>query len=349
MHRQQRIAGAILALGLVAVLVVACRRDDDPVAPTYRAPRLERLIVPHDNVEADSGTTVRIVALVRRGSDSADRDVVFTTTAGRFERPGDTSASSIRVTAGSNDTAIALLVAPATPALAIVRATTGGSSQEDTIRFVASVTGITSLTMSAQIAPADGLTPVELTAVVPQAAAGSSRTVTFATTVGTLSAGSTNGSTVTVKADSSGRARVLLRSRSAELALVSASAGSGAVQDTTRFVRALPETILLDASANTVKGSLDSSVMLSAFLRRSIGLVSTGTTVAFSAAREEGTAAGTPIGQFGVPTLSDSTGLVTARFSPLDTLYRGNIRIIARTLSARGDTVQAATSIIEVQ
>jgi hypothetical protein len=335
-------------VAVFAVLVTACSSNDDVVRPQPTDPEIAALVLPRQALEADGATTLRIAAALTPGSDATDRYVIFTTTAGEFQRPGESNAASVRVAASVSDTAVVLLRAPATPALAVIRASIGGSVRQDTLRFVVATGGVTGLTFSARTGTADGVSPIVVTATVPATASGTDRAVAFSTTIGTLTAGTTTANTVTVTADASGMASALLRASGAGLGLVTASTGRGTRQDTVTFVAARPETVELEPAQFTVKGDLSSTVDLTAYLRRRTGSVTPGATVRFSAVRAEGPGSGTSIGIFSVPTPSDTGGRVTARFAPADSVYRGRVTITAQTLGASGDTLQAQTVVTVV-
>lgn len=190
--------------------------------------------------------------------------------------------------------------------------------------------GTTSTTLSAELAPPDSSTSF------------AQRRITFTASNGTL-VGAVNGAMqITMNVDTARRAVVALKApRVPGLVQVSASAGDEVINRTLRFVAALPESLDVEPSKFTLKAGLDSTIILTAHLWRSVGAVSEGSRVSFSAKRGS-IASETAV--FGAPTLSDQAGNVTVRFAAAkaDT---GSLTILARTTAASGSTLEAHTII----
>lgn len=192
--------------------------------------------------------------------------------------------------------------------------------------------GVLDLSLSAQQAPADGATVLQATGTVDSHTRGDARKLTFTTSAGAFTDGGDK--TVTVIANEHGVARVGLRAPTqAGVVRVRLSAGAAERVDSVVFIRAAPEQVLVDAEKFAVAAGVKNELKVTAQLRRGVGVVTPGTTVSFHAFR-----AGTPeeLGQFGVPTLSDSAGQVTVRFTPGNTAYRGPVRIVATAGGATG-------------
>jgi hypothetical protein len=179
-------------------------------------------------------------------------------------------------------------------------------------------------------APADGATLTAITASIPADARADRRTVAFSTTAGTFEGATREAS---VAADSSGQAVARLRAPlDTGEATVRVTAGGVTRVVTVRFDRAFPDTVLLDANPFGVRADAAHAVIVTATLRRGVGRPSRLTPVTFTATAP----AGGEVGRFGPATLSDSTGVVTVRFTPGVTAYRGPVVLQATAPRASG-------------
>lgn len=200
--------------------------------------------------------------------------------------------------------------------------------------------GVLALSLSAQQAPADGATVVQVTGTVDRDTRGDARTLTFTTGGGVFT---DNGKTeVTAAADENGVVRVGLQAPgTAGLVRVRVSAGGAQRVDSVTFTRALPEQLLVDAEKFAVSQGIEHEIKVTAQFRRAVGAVTPGAAVTFHAFRAD---TQEEIGQFGVPSLSDAAGQVTVRYTPGATPYRSRIRIVAATSGAAGQ-ISGETSV----
>jgi len=199
---------------------------------------------------------------------------------------------------------------------------------------------ITSLT-AADTAFADGASLVQISATVPPNAPASRRTVAFFTNLGTFTPGATASSS-TALANSTGQAVVELQApREPGTAFVQASNGGAVQARNIRFVRALPDRIDLDADSFAAKADPAQTITIRALLRRLVGFTSARDTVAFTAVDTLGKS----MGFLGAATPSDDTGLVTVRYSPGKTDYRGLVVVTGTTAKSGGGTVYGRLTI----
>lgn len=175
-------------------------------------------------------------------------------------------------------------------------------------------------------APADGTSLVTLVATVTRRDATRPAPVTFSTSGGALISSAASAQTVTIGATSADTATVQVRApRDSALVYVRATAGDVTKKDSIVFTRALPESIQLEPNPFAIQASPSASVVVTAYLRRSVGLVSPGTPLRFSATAPNGADPGI----LGVPSVSDSQGVVTIKYSPGTTSYRGPVTVTA--------------------
>jgi hypothetical protein len=220
-----------------------------------------------------------------------------------------------------------------------------GACSEDS-RGPAAPDDVLALAASAAAIPADGVSLVTITAVIPAGAAPANRTIAFTTTAGTFAGTSPPGTSIEVPADVDGRAVVSLQSgtQPAE-ARVQASVAGFVRTVTVRFTQALPETIDVDPGTFSLEPGFANTTTVTATLRRSGGGVATqGTEVRFTAT----TPAGAAVGEFRAVTPSDAQGRATALYTAGDTAHRGPVTIAARvTDPATGATV-AGTATLQI-
>lgn len=203
---------------------------------------------------------------------------------------------------------------------------------------------VLALSVSAPSVPADGATVLQVSGVVDPDTRGDRRQLTFSVSGGVLTEG--DGKTVTVAADEDGTARVGLRAPADPgVARIRLTVGSITRQDSVLFTRAVPESITVEPERFAIAAGLQNEIRVTVQLRRVIGRVSPGTQVGFRAFR-----AGTNIeaGRFGVPSLSDANGVVTVRYTPGDTSYRGPVRIVAIFTGEGGGPVVIGDAYVEI-
>jgi hypothetical protein len=237
------------------------------------------------SIPADGFSRTQLVATISPNAPSDRRAVVFTASRGTLVN-GSGTPSSIRVVAGRDNTARAELVSSRTLETSIVEAVlegVTGAVDSVTVRFEPpNPADLIQVTTSVREAPADGQTVVQVTATVPPNLPSGDRTVTFTTTAGTLLQTSAT-------ADASNRATVDLRADTRIVtALLRATASVATATTTLPFVRALPDFIIVNPAAGTIKADGTTKVGITVDLRRNVGTVTEGTVVEFSAFDEDG-------------------------------------------------------------
>ncbi len=238
------------------------------------------------SIPADGFSRTTLVATISADTPSDRRKVIFSATKGTLVNGSAGPPSTLEVIAGRDNTARADLVSSRTLETSIVTATLDGVAEavdRVTIRFEApGPSSLIQISTSISQAPADGATVVQVTATVPPELPQADRTVTFTTTAGTLLQ-------ATATADASNRAIVDLRADSRIVtAVLRATAGGSTAQTTLPFVRALPESIIVNPAASTIKADGTTQVAITADLRRDVGTVTEGTVVEFTAVDKDG-------------------------------------------------------------
>lgn len=202
--------------------------------------------------------------------------------------------------------------------------------------------GLIAFAAAVHRADADGATQIKLTATLDQAVQLVRPYVAFSTTAGSLVPGGTSIATVTP--DIGGSAIVVLVAPSAPgVAYLRAGADTTVRTDSVVFVRALPSRINLEPKrftliSDTLATSQDDTLIVT--LTRDVGVVTAGTLVSFSAT----TTIGPPAVFAGVST-SNAAGVVTMRYSPGLTKYRGPVTITATTTGQDGSPLVAQTTV----
>ena len=198
---------------------------------------------------------------------------------------------------------------------------------------------LTDFNVSPDSIPADGSTRAEVSATVPEAALGGVRKVTFTSEAGTF-AGTASTSQV-IAIDENGLASThLIASLNPLTVTVKAIAGHTVKSRTIKFTRAFADTILV-APSKFVVGS-EEEIAITASLRRVVGTPSPGAEVTFVALDTLGRSVGT----FGTSSLSNDSGQVTVRFSPIGAIRAaGIVRIKATTKSQEGRDISGLTTI----
>jgi hypothetical protein len=324
-------------------LVASC--SDDPLVPIPDV--LDALSIASYSVVADSLATIPVVATITRGTTPGDDPVTFVTTKGRFAGADAEDTSIVKAMPDKAGKATVLLRLSGDPGLATIAARFRADIVLDTLRFSPRPPGLSTLQPSIRSAPADGESLFLVSATVPREARPPNRMVTFATSAGAILANGRSSAIDSALADASGRAIVLLRaSRSIGIATVSASAGGSALHDTVRFVRAFPELLSAASSPTTIdSGAVGSAITIRVQLLRSVGTVTAGASAVFTATK----VGGASIGAIDSLSLSDTSGVITARFTTLDSSYVGPITITARTDDEFGVHLEAQTAVTVVR
>ncbi|WP_439642632.1 hypothetical protein [Gemmatimonas sp.] len=284
-----------------------------------------------DTLVADSTSFTLVTATLAAGTPLDQRQVTFSTSSGRFVAGGK-SEGSIVVTADADLIARVVLRAPHDPARAIISATAAGSTVSRNVVFVRrpvvpEVERLTAL-VAPDSAPADGTTLTEVVAQLAPDTPVAQRIVTFSTTAGAfLLAGKTE-ATVVVVAGADGRAAALLRSPGdSTAAVLSASAGTTVRTRRLLFARAVPDFLQVVPEQFFVKAGVTNDLVVSATLRRYVGVPSPGVRVVFVAYEPDQPSV--PRGRFTTAPPSDDKGVVGVRFTTADSVFTGPLIIRA--------------------
>jgi hypothetical protein len=330
------------AVALVLCLApAACTDLDSPAAPEA----VLQLTVTPRSLPADGFSSAQVVAEIDPRSEERFRDISFSTTLGSFPAGTSTTARTIVASADANGRAVVVLRSAAQPGTATVTAEVRDGDSVKVAHSVevpfepVAVSSVIVLELSALSAPADGATVTDVIARVASALPSEQRTVSFATTAGSL--GAAGSSSAQVRAGSDDVAIVgLISPRTTGSATLTASVNNLTARRSIEFTHAFPDDAVLSVAGSfRLTASFASKAILRVELTRSSGTVTRGTEVAFEAIDDS---SGQAFGFFNGVTTSDATGLVTAEFSPGNTLERGEATLRARVVGAG---VQAAAKI----
>lgn len=344
---------------LAVVALTACNDafddNDDPGGVARPRTTLDSLELSARRAVADGRSAITVTAHVTAHAGARDRWVKFYATGGDFAA-GEARDSTLVVPLSSDGRAVATLIAPGKAGLVTIQALAGETVETDTIRFESPAPArLLGISTSRESAVADSAELVAVRVRVPPDTGKATRYVTFTTSAGTFaldSAGRPAPSASTrvvlpVAADST--ATALLRApRTPGLALVQAAIEGSVLLDTVTFTRALPEFLAVTADRFTVRATdttsattSEDSATIIAYLRRSQGLVSPGTSVQFTWRDTTGRR----LGRLDVPTLSNDSAIVRVRYSPGRTDYRGVVWIVGSTMGQNGATLRDSVSL----
>ncbi len=331
--------------------------DQPPIVRTIEVPfimaRADSVLAlesSRSSMPADGFSTATMTARIL-GTGDLQQSVAFSTTRGLLVRFGGPGASDATVQADATGTARIDLRSDVTAGTARVSARAAGFTRDTSVEFTpVNTSDIITVRADGDQVPADGATRTRIVARVPAELPDASRTVTFTTTdgaFGTNQVPGTLGQVATVKADASNTAIVDLRSPLTPVtAGITAAASNWTARTALTFVRALPDTVFVQAGAAAVPRAGTSAITVTALLIRTVGQVSDNTVVTFEA-RD---ASGAVVGSFANVTLatpdpSDPSPLkrlkATATFDPADIAALGTATISAIVGSLSGTvTVQ---------
>lgn len=330
------------AVALVLFLATAgCTDLDSPVEQD----EVLQLTVSPRALPADGFSSAQVVAEIDPRSEERFRDITFSTTLGSFPAGTSSSARTIVASADANGRAVVVLRSAAQPGTATVTAEVRDGdrvkvAQSVEVPFEAvAVSNVIVLELAAVSAPADGATVTNLIARIASAVPSEQRTVSFATTAGSL--GAAGATSTQVRAGSDDLATVgLISPRTTGLATVSASVNNLTARRNIEFTHAFPDNAVLSVSGSfRLSASFASKAILRVELTRDPGTVTRGTEVAFEAVDDS---SGQAFGYFNGVTPSDVSGLVTAEFTPGNTLERGEATLRATVV---GTNVRATAKV----
>ena len=307
-------AGPVLQKASVAFLVVARAELFDVAASRTSLP-------------ADGFSRTVITAFLRKPGTLEQRGVKFETSAGLLIASGQESPHVVTITADSTGKAEVELQSEKTPGTARVRVTTLEIPHEFSITFTpVDPAQIITLVTERASAPADGVTPLGVSASVAAGLPSGRRTVIFRSTLGQVIP-------TIVEADGSNVARTNLVSTTTGVAQITATVDGSTAETTAQFTVAHPDRLHVSLDAAELKSGGSTTVRVT--LTRTKGSVSPHLRMSYSAK----TSAGASIGSFSAITLAEN-GLATATFNVGTTSYVGPVTI---TATAEGDERASAT------
>jgi hypothetical protein len=283
-------------------------------------------------IDADGFSTTTITAQVSRQTDQNLRDVIFTTTLGRFPASATGNDSTIVATVDSAGVAAVALQSSPQTGTAVV---TGEIREGDAVKVARSTrVDFTAIRASDVIvvralhtvAPADGATVTDIIAQLNGAVPVNQREVVFTTTLGTFGALSPTTSRL-AGTDNTARAG-LVSPRKTGAGVVTAELNDQKARVTVNFEPALPEQIAVSLFGSLqLKATFTSKVTVNVEMERSTGTVTPGLEVVYRAFDES---TGNLFGFFSGATLVDSNGNSSADFTPGNTGERGEATIRVR-------------------
>ncbi len=292
-----------------------------PVSPSD----LYDLALSRSSIPADGFSTSRITVTLKRLGTPQQRAVRFETSAGTLMATGQAAARQVTVTADSTGVAVADLQSDRTVGTARVRVTALDASRDTDIPFTRVnpddiIALPTPRSAAARSAPADGVTPLTVTAVVASGLPAGRRIVTFRTTVGVFLPN--RGGEFAIEADSSDTARADLVSLTPGSGRVTATVDGTTAETEVQFTVALPDMIVVGISSTTLRSG--GTAAITATLVRSVGIVTPRQLVEFSASTDQGAS----IGSFTGDPVAQST-TVSVVFNLGTTSYLGGVTIRA--------------------
>ena len=267
--------------------------------------------------------------------DAIPRTITFTTSEGLLFGPNADIGREITITADVNGRAIAQLQSSTTVGTALVQAEVTieekSIARQIGVDFVpvesSDIIKTVSTSAASDPVDADGATVTQVFADIASDLPSDKRTVTFTTTLGEfVSTGS--------EIATSDLATVSLRSpNEAGTAFITATVNGFSAETRVKFVRALPESVIVDPAGPSVSagGNIDVTVTL----LRNIGTVTPGTVVRFSATDDSDNTFG--LFRLSVAEIEDGGKSVETTFFPGNILFRGIATIKADVGGVKGE------------
>ena len=272
-----------------------------------------------------------ITARLQRPGTVQQRTFTFETSAGILITSGQSSARALTVTADAAGQAQVELQSEKTIGTAQVRVTALNLTHELAIQFApVDPAQIVTVTTERSSAPADGVTPLVISATVAPGLPSQRRTVTFSSTLGALIP-------VAVEADGSNVARTSLVSSITGTARITATVDGTTVETTVKFNPALPDKVHLSVDAGELRSGESTSLL--ATLIRTNGTVSPHLSVSYTAR----TSTNGAIGSFSAVTLAENA-IATATFNLGTTTYLGLVTI--KATAEGGETATATLRVV---
>jgi hypothetical protein len=282
------------------------------------------------SVPADGFSTTVITVTLRRPGTLLQRAVRFETSLGTFIAPGQPNSRAVTLTAETTGRVAVDLQSEKTVGVARVRVTAVDIPYEFDVTFSpVDPAQIITVSVAPPSGPADGVTPLIISAAVAAGLPAGRRTVTFRSTVGQLIP-------TTLEADGSDIARASLVSTITGVARITATVDGTTAETTAQFTASLPDRLHLALDAAELKSGGSTSVR--ATLVRESGSIGPRLQVTYSAR----TVAGVEVGSFSRVTLAED-GISTATFNVGTTTYLGPVTVFA---TAEGGATGTATVLI---
>jgi hypothetical protein len=286
-----------------------------------------------ESIPANGYSVSQITARVSPQADQRLRDVIFSTTLGRFPAADPATPQVLVATAGVEGSATVALQSSPQVGRAVVSAEIRDGQAVKIARSLevqfagVSPTDVISLSTASQTAPADGATPTEIFARISEAVPLLQRSILFTTTAGNF--GAPNQQQVSRTASSNNVASAeLVSPRTPGVALVTATLNNIQATTAVSFEPALPDQISVSVFGSLqVKATFQSKITVEAKLERFVGQVTPGTEAVFRCFDES---TGNTFGFWSGVNLSDAQGMVTAEFTPGNTAERGEATIRVR-------------------
>ena len=326
---------------LAILLAASCADLDQPTDPAS----VLVLTVTPGALPADGFSTGTIVAEIDPRTAERFRDISLSTTLGSFVGGTSSSDTTLVVAANSSGRAVATLRSSTTAGTAVVTAEIRDGDVVKVSRTIevpferVPASNVLSINLDATEAPADGATVTNIVARIAANVVPTERIVTFSTTAGSL--GSPNVRTLDVRASTDDLAAVgLISPREPGSAVITATLNSVSVRAPIEFVAAGPDSASLSVSGSfRIAAAFTTKVMLRLELFRDTGTVTRGAEAIFTATDNS---TGREFGVFNTVSPSDTSGVITAEFTPGNTLERGEGTIRAKV---RGSNVAAQVTV----
>jgi hypothetical protein len=283
------------------------------------------------SIPADGFSTSTITTILKRIGTAPQRLIKFETSAGTLIASGQTSGRTVTITADGSGRAVVELQSDKTVGTARVRVTALEVPYELLISFTPSdPSQIITISTDPSSAPADGATPILVSATVAANLPAGRRTVLFRSTLGQFLP------SAVVEADGSNVARASLVSTATGTARITATVDGVTAETTAQFGTAGPDRVVVAPDVVQLKSGGSTTIRVT--LIRSNGGVSPRQDVTYSAT----TSGGAALGSFSRVTPAEN-GVSTATFNVDTTAYLGPVTIAA---SASGVTGTARIDII---
>jgi hypothetical protein len=289
--------------------------------------------VSRTSVPADGFSTAVITVTLKRVGTLLQRAVRFETSAGTLIATGETDSRAVTVTADETGRAEVALQSEKTIGTARVRVTAIDISQDFDITFT-SVDPAQIITVSAapSSVPADGATPLIVSAMVAAGLPAGRRSVAFRATLGQLLP-------VVIEADGSNVARTTLIGTTTGTTHITATVDGTTANTTAQFTVALPDRLHIQLDDVALKSGESTAIRVT--LLRNTGSVSPHLRVSYTATSN---ITGAPVGSFSGVTLAENA-VATATFNIGTTTPPGAV-VTIRATAEGGETTSATLQVV---